>query len=343
MTVQLFLDTETDGLVADRKVLQLSWIVVDSNKIVKEQDFYWLPENYTITPSPYHHCNQEINTQKGKPWDEILNAFAEDLSKVDEILTYNITFDDRSISNELIRRPELLAVWRSKPKTCILKMARSSKVCQHLPKKSLSLVHEHFFPNEKFKAHDAIEDVKACRKVYLKLQAENKPKICDVQQVVEDFASTQIFKTDQLKNSSESSSFISESKTNFSSNTNSSQNMAGKPWTNEEDDKLIKNKDSKISVLATQFGRTEGSIKSRLKLCNAAEEIDNTDVKSIENVAEKYKLDKAKLERYYSQNFARSNAATDSSKLNNKSQIISVIYTIKQDLLRLENLLNAKF
>ena len=182
----LFFDTETTGLPRNWKapvtqlnnwprMVQLAWLVYDKqgNKL-GDHNHIILPEGYTIPhdAARMHGISTERAMSEGEDLTRVLQWFADDLDKSEFAIAHNISFDEKIVGAEFLRKKVTHSLFETH-RLCTMK--RSTDYCQ-IPGRygnkwpSLSELHEHLF-NEDFEdAHDASVDVEICAKCFFELQ-----------------------------------------------------------------------------------------------------------------------------------------------------------------------------
>ena len=114
----LFFDTETTGLPVNWKapvgdlanwprVVQIAWILSDSNGNIKNKGSHIIrPRGFSIPDdsTQIHGITNMIAILKGKPIEDILYEFLILIKKADYIIAHNISFDEKVIGAEFIRK-----------------------------------------------------------------------------------------------------------------------------------------------------------------------------------------------------------------------------------------------
>jgi DNA polymerase III epsilon subunit-like protein len=184
----LFFDTETTGKPKDYsasyedidnwpRVTQLAWMLCDEDGSVLEQ---WqnliFPDGWEIPNEPFFTDNN-MSTQRcineGFPIDTELNAFMSAKMKADVLVAHNLNFDHRVLWAEFIRAG--IEPRRGMIKFCT--MMKTTKYCQ-LPGKrglkwpTLMELHNCVFGKDFEGAHDAMDDVAACKNCFFELKAK---------------------------------------------------------------------------------------------------------------------------------------------------------------------------
>lgn len=177
----LIFDTETTGKANFRApandesqphIVQLGAMMVDdSGRTLGELNLIIQPDGFTIPKeaSDIHGITQEIAESCGVPLVSALSAFNWLCRRADVIVAHNIEFDTlvTSAAFSRINRPAPFgeAAWH-----CT--MNAMTDVCQipgpygfKWPR--LEEAYRHLFGEWNAKAHDAMEDVRACARIYL--------------------------------------------------------------------------------------------------------------------------------------------------------------------------------
>lgn len=184
--MHLFFDTETTGLprswkapVTDLKnwprMIQIAWILCDNRgNRIESYDCIIKPENFSIPidSSRVHGITTAKAINEGESLDEILIKFNEIIGKTNFIIAHNISFDEKIIGAEFIRK-RIQSNFRQKKKLCT--MQSSTNYCRipgpygyKWPK--LSELHIKLFGVDFEGAHDALADVKATEKCFWEMK-----------------------------------------------------------------------------------------------------------------------------------------------------------------------------
>ena len=113
----LFFDTETTGLPKDydepytnsdnwTRLVQLSWIIEDSNKKeLEERDFIIKPDGFVIPEkaTKIHHIRHDWAERNGKDLFFVLHEFYSYLMEADLLVGHNIDFDINIVAAEVFR------------------------------------------------------------------------------------------------------------------------------------------------------------------------------------------------------------------------------------------------
>jgi DNA polymerase-3 subunit alpha len=177
----LFFDCETTGIPARGAkwdvdfmqfpyIVQLAWVIDD-----KERSYIVKPEGWEIPDEvvAIHGITTEIALTEGVPFSEIIDEFIEDAACSEFIVAHNIHFDTslikanilRSVGREYYDSKVEDALYKGKRIDTMMKTIRFVNAkypdgrAGKFPK--LEELFEKLFPGETFRAHDALEDVKA--------------------------------------------------------------------------------------------------------------------------------------------------------------------------------------
>lgn len=170
----LTFDTETSDLLSKDNLdstytVQLSWIVYDTEtKTEEENDFVFVvPVNINNT---YIHGISKHTSNNGYDISEIIDIFLDDVKNCDILVGHNLVYDLNMLELELYRlkRDDDIDLLYSKKYADTMFLGQSYlKQCRY-PK--LQHLYTTLF-NKKFNnAHNALYDVKATLRCYLKLQ-----------------------------------------------------------------------------------------------------------------------------------------------------------------------------
>lgn len=180
----LTLDCETTGLPPKGakwdvdfaefpNIVQLAWAVNE-----KERSFIIKPEGWEIPEASIgiHGFTAERANAEGVPFADIIDEFLEDCKKARLLAGHNIYFDT-SIVKAMILRIMGREYYDAKAEDALFKGKRIDTMMQTIkfvgalyadgrPGKypKLEELYNKCFPGETFPAHDALEDVKACRR-----------------------------------------------------------------------------------------------------------------------------------------------------------------------------------
>ncbi|NOX46516.1 MAG: 3'-5' exonuclease [Chlorobi bacterium] len=183
----LFFDTETTGLPRNWKapvtdlnnwprMVQIAWILCDDNgNRIESADFIIKPENYTIpvAAARVHGISTKRAMKEGEDLKRILDRFNELVKEADFIVAHNISFDEKILGAELLRK-DVKSNFNKKKKLCT--MQASTKYCKlrgpygyKWPK--LSELHIKLFGEDFEDAHDASADINATEKCFWEMRS----------------------------------------------------------------------------------------------------------------------------------------------------------------------------
>jgi len=182
----LFFDTETTGLprnwrapVTDLnnwpRMVQIAWILSDNKgNRIEVDDYIIKPENFEIPrdASRVHGISTERAIKEGENLELILNKFNEKVEQADFIVAHNISFDEKILGAELLRK-KIQSDFNRKRKLCT--MESSTNYCK-LPGQygykwpKLSELHKKLFGEDFKEAHDASVDINATEKCFWKMR-----------------------------------------------------------------------------------------------------------------------------------------------------------------------------
>ena len=182
----LFFDTETTGLPQNWKapvtdlnnwprMIQIAWILCDGKgNRIKSDDFIIKPENFEIPEgaSAIHGISTEKAINEGVDLKKVLDKFVELIEKAEFIVAHNISFDEKILGAELLRK-EVKSTFNKKRKLCTMKS--STDYCRipgyygyKWPK--LSELHIKLFGEDFDEAHDASVDINATEKCFWEMK-----------------------------------------------------------------------------------------------------------------------------------------------------------------------------
>ena len=182
----LFFDTETTGLPRNWKapvtdlnnwprMIQIAWILCDNKgNRIESNDFIIKPENFVIPieVSRIHGISTEKAINEGENLEKVLLSFQELVEQADFIVAHNISFDEKIVGAELLRKG-IQSDFERKRKLCT--MQSSTNYCKILgnygykwPK--LSELHIKLFGEDFADAHDASVDINATEKCFWEMR-----------------------------------------------------------------------------------------------------------------------------------------------------------------------------
>ena len=182
----LFFDTETTGLPKNYKapvtktdnwprLVQIAWMTYDAEgKAIDQKEYIIKPENFTIpkAASNVHGISTEKAIAEGVDLKTVLEEFAELINKADYIVAHNISFDEKIVGAEFIRKNIKTQLFK-KERLCT--MQASTNYCKlpgpygyKWPK--LSELHIKLFGKDFENAHDAAADIGATANCFWKMR-----------------------------------------------------------------------------------------------------------------------------------------------------------------------------
>lgn len=182
----LFFDTETTGLPKNWKapvsdlnnwprMVQIAWILSDkSGNRIKANDYIIKPNGFVIPKdaSNIHRITTERAIKEGYELEEVLNEFNSLVYKAEFIVAHNISFDEKIIGAEFIRK-QIKTSFSEKKKVCT--MQASTNFCKipgpyGLKWPKLSELHQKLFGADFEEAHDASADIYATEKCFWEMR-----------------------------------------------------------------------------------------------------------------------------------------------------------------------------
>lgn len=179
----LLVDTETNGRFnfqsdfrdpQQPRIVQLGAIMADDEgKTVAELNLLIKPDGWIITPelTAIHGITMDMCVNFGVPINVAMSMFSHLQRLADVFVAFNEVFDRSMLNSEYFRmgkEDRIIAaekchcVMRDCTKDCNLPGGRNGQ-----PKwPSLEQAHRHYFNEFNVRAHDAMEDVKACGRIY---------------------------------------------------------------------------------------------------------------------------------------------------------------------------------
>lgn len=182
----VFFDTETTGLPRSWKapvtdlanwprLVQIAWESYDGdgNKMT-EESFIIKPEGFTIPDdsSKVHGISTERAEQEGVPLLAVLQKFHGLVNEAETIVAHNISFDEKIIGAEFLRK-KMSNVLDGKKKICT--MEKSTNLCAingpygfKWPK--LAELHQKLFGTDFEEAHNAAFDIRATARCFWEMK-----------------------------------------------------------------------------------------------------------------------------------------------------------------------------
>ena len=187
--IYLFFDTETTGLPANWKapvsdinnwprIVQIAWVLsTQDDGRLESKDFIIKPEGFSIPKesSDVHGISTEQAYEEGEDLLDVLTEFDKDLNKSNRLVAHNISFDEKVLGAEFIRKG-VKNDFFEKRRLCT--MQKSTNYCK-LPGRygykwpTLSELHNVLFGKGFEDAHNAMGDVNATEKCFWELRKLN--------------------------------------------------------------------------------------------------------------------------------------------------------------------------
>lgn len=187
----LFFDTETTGLpkrwnapITDidnwPRLVQLAWIMYDEQgNVVQSQDSIVYPEGFVIPSvvSRLHGITTSFAQKHGRPLQDVMEEFSEQIDAADMLVGHNIHFDECIVGAEFERLHMMTSLFfkskcctmRSATNYCKIPGARGFK-----PPKLMEL-HQILFGEGFDSAHNAMADVEATARCFWELLRRGVP------------------------------------------------------------------------------------------------------------------------------------------------------------------------
>ncbi len=182
----LTFDTETTGLPSNWKapvtavnnwprMVQVAWLNHDADgNLINKHTHIIKPEGYRIPngAARIHGITTERATAEGEDLTEILQIFAQDVAKADHLIAHNMSFDEKIIGAELIRKSIDHQLFQ-KERLCTKIL--STEYCA-IPNRygykwpTLSELHIKLFGEDFGDAHDAFADAEAAARCFFELK-----------------------------------------------------------------------------------------------------------------------------------------------------------------------------
>lgn len=182
----LFFDTETTGLPKNWKapvthlnnwprMIQIAWIFCDEKgNRIEMDDFIIKPENFIIPTDAerVHGISTEKAKNEGEELETVLLKFNKLVKQADYIVAHNISFDEKIVGAELLRK-NIKNDFFQRKKLCTMKA--STNYCKiHGPYgwkwPKLSELHVKLFGANFDEAHDASVDISATEKCFWEMK-----------------------------------------------------------------------------------------------------------------------------------------------------------------------------
>jgi DNA polymerase-3 subunit epsilon len=198
----LFIDSETTGLANFRMPPEhpeqphvVQWGAIlddDSGRVIGEMNLIIRPDGWSVPTeaSQIHGITTEIAQRHGLNQLGVTKLLAALIDRADVVVAHNMAFDGLMAAVEMYRlgMARELERWNSKPRFCTME---SSTDVLKIPGKrgykwpNLQEAHVHFVGSRFEGAHDAMEDVRACKRVYYRLKEFLRPQPAQLEMEVE--------------------------------------------------------------------------------------------------------------------------------------------------------------
>jgi DNA polymerase-3 subunit epsilon len=182
----LFFDTETTGLPRNWKapvtdlnnwprMIQVAWILCDTEgNRIESYDCIIKPENFSIPieSSEVHGISTVKAINEGESLEKTLVKFNELVEKSKFIVAHNISFDEKIIGAEFLRK-RIKSDFEQKRKLCTMQSSTDyCKISGHYGYKwpKLSELHIKLFGVDFDGAHDASADIHATAKCFWEMR-----------------------------------------------------------------------------------------------------------------------------------------------------------------------------
>lgn len=190
MPLILVFDTETTGIIPTTGtdypfIIQLSYALydTDANKMIETFDAYVsAPESVIITPfiTNLTGIDRALLKEKGQDITEVLTKFRRAYDMADVIVGHNIDFDIKMVLLESdLHMPSFSEMIKSRTKKIYCTMQHGKAICKipginargyYLKYPKLIELHEFLFGTVPAGLHNAMVDVFACLRCYMKLE-----------------------------------------------------------------------------------------------------------------------------------------------------------------------------
>lgn len=170
-------DTETTGLPMARtratpdnidnfkhcRMLSLALVkYTSSGREVSSYHGIVYPDTFDVKATEIHGITPEHAKAVGKPFKEIYDTFLDTMRGVDILVAHNSRFDEDVLFSECYRRGLSVEPFRRMRFVCTLDMTRDV----FLRNMKLGVLYQKLFNQELEGAHDALNDSRACGRVY---------------------------------------------------------------------------------------------------------------------------------------------------------------------------------
>lgn len=196
----LIYDTETTGLTDDRlpaehpnqpNLVQLGAILyTDVGSEVASVDLVVRPNGFTI-PEPaarVHGITSGIANAIGVPLATVLSAFAQLRANAEEIVAFNLKYDDLIMRTAFARLGKEPSHPGPNKKTCAMELSKPILQLPPSPRMvkagmngfkppSLMEAHEFFFKEKFENAHSALADCRAAARIFFEIRRREKEQV----------------------------------------------------------------------------------------------------------------------------------------------------------------------
>ena len=187
----LFFDTETTGLPMHwntpatdinnwPRIVQIAWqLHTDEGTEVTNRNYIIQPQGFTIPKesSDIHGITQDRAQTEGVPLQTVLQEFQEYIDKADFLVAHNISFDEKVVGAEFLRK-DMLDTLPLKNKICTKEISTNFCAIPHSNGKSsykwpkLSELYMKLFGEDFADSHNALADVHATAKCFFALKEQ---------------------------------------------------------------------------------------------------------------------------------------------------------------------------
>jgi DNA polymerase III epsilon subunit-like protein len=185
---KMVMDTETNGLNDTKDVLQIAWVIFNSdNEIIKKVSIY--VKNRKNKPDAFeiNKISDEVLEEQGILFYDVIKCFVDDLNTCDTVIGHNVLFDTKAINKNIERYNIpiennngiiITDIFKEKNIVCTLKLYKKylepiEKNYEKPISKKLVDMFKSFFGHDFENAHDALGDVLATFECYNKLLIPN--------------------------------------------------------------------------------------------------------------------------------------------------------------------------
>jgi len=176
-------DTETTGLnPEENRIIEIAWIIIDDNKIIKQENFLIKNDGFKIIPNDAtkkNNITQEMIEKDGISWNLIIISLKNDIKEIDLIIGHNVDFDIKFLISEFKRgnNKDLEDLIKSKKTYCT--MERGTEIYNDGGKWiRLEDLHNKIFFNKRKESHRALDDSIMTWECFSKLIEKEKINNC---------------------------------------------------------------------------------------------------------------------------------------------------------------------